>query len=726
MALPLFLRLKYSIQIAEALKIYLILGNFRRITDQLLLMKRNDQRVAKSCSRMATLLLALTISIPLWAQIPEGYYSTAEGKSKAELKSALHKKIKVGKRLSYGSGDSKTWSGFEKTDRHPDGYVWDMYSTNKRYFPGNGGSVSGMNIEHSVAKSWWGGSSNDAYKDLYHLNPSDAAANSARSNYPLGVNNGGEYNLGSIKVGLNTYKSEYNDLCFEPLDEYKGDFARAYLYMFTCYEDYSWTGTKAPSMINENETYPMLKSWAKDLLVEWSRKDPVSSKEINRAEAIYKIQENRNPFIDYPELVEYLWGNKVGQAFTTNQTDPVITSPAQGATIQLPGTHYTTPSKAEVQVLAKRLTGELTLALSGSGTSKFTLSASKITKEEAIAGKAVTITFTPTKAETATAQLTISGGGVANPIVVTIGATAIDNFSALPASNIGTAGFRANWTPSSTATDYELNVYQIIRESSGGFKSIVETNFDAMPQGWSSKGYTLVSSGEVKMASGNQNGILVSPALDLSTAATLTIKAKQYGSDNGAKIYIVVDGQTLSTITTEVAYKVYTVEMPAATKASVVEIQTDKGKRVYITDMAITTGSETIREQSVAGFPMRTGLTNAFDVKGLVPGSLYYYTVRNIGVQTSLSAVIEVQTKSATSIEETKLGQVTLTIRGKMLYLYNLPQSSTIRVIDVKGRQLAVRNNTVGNDSISINATGMVIVKLSYGKATRTEKMVVK
>ena len=84
------------------------------------------------------------------------------------------------------------------------------------------------------------------------------------------------------------------------------------------------------------------------------------------------------------------------------------------------------------------------------------------------------------------------------------------------------------------------------------------------------------------------------------------------------------------------------------------------------------------------------------------------------------------QTKSATSIEETKLGQVTLTIRGKMLYLYNLPQSSTIRVIDVKGRQLAVRNNTVGNDSISINATGMVIVKLSYGKATRTEKMVVK
>jgi endonuclease I len=114
---------------------------------------------------------------------------------------------------------------------------------NKRYFSGNGGSVSGMNIEHSVAKSWWGGTNNNAYKDLYHLNPSDATANSARSNYPLGINNGSKFDNGSIKVGNNTYSTEYSGLCFEPLDEYKGDFARAYMYMFTCYEDLSWTGT---------------------------------------------------------------------------------------------------------------------------------------------------------------------------------------------------------------------------------------------------------------------------------------------------------------------------------------------------------------------------------------------------------------------------------------------------------------------------------------------------
>jgi endonuclease I len=128
-----------------------------------------------------------------------------------------------------------------------------------------------MNIEHSVAKSWWGGTNNNAYKDLYHLNPSDATANSARSNYPLGINNGSKFDNGSIKVGNNTYSTEYSGLCFEPLDEYKGDFARAYMYMFTCYEDLSWTGTNAPTMLNANETWPMLKPWAKDLLLTWSR-----------------------------------------------------------------------------------------------------------------------------------------------------------------------------------------------------------------------------------------------------------------------------------------------------------------------------------------------------------------------------------------------------------------------------------------------------------------------
>ena len=241
------------------------------------------------------------------------YYKAADGKSGAQLKTALHSIIKVGKRLTYGSGPGRTWSGFEKTDLHPNGHVWDMYSNNKVKFPGGGEAAPGMNIEHSVAKSWWGGKENDAYKDLYHLNPSNIQANSARSSFPLGIVKNGQV-TGTIKVGANSYGTTYNGTSFEPLDEYKGDFARAYLYMFTCYEDLTWSSSNAKTMLT-SARYPMLQAWAAQMLVEWSRMDPPSKKELDRAEAIYKIQQNRNPYIDYPELVEYLWGNKTGKPF---------------------------------------------------------------------------------------------------------------------------------------------------------------------------------------------------------------------------------------------------------------------------------------------------------------------------------------------------------------------------------------------------------------------------
>jgi len=262
--------------------------------------------------KLTTSFFLLFAAFWVVAQLPANYYLSAEGKSGKELKTALHLTIKVGTRASYGSG---TWTGFEKSDLHPDGYVWDMYSLEKRYFPGGGSAPGGMNIEHSVAKSWWGGSNNDAYKDMYHLNPSDQRANSARGSYPPGINNGSTFNNGSIKVGKNTYGTEYTGASFEPLDEYKGDFARAYMYMFTCYENFSWTGTSAPTMIVANETWPMLKPWAKNMLLEWHRKDPVSTKERNRMAAIYKIQNNRNPYIDYPELVEFIWGSSTTQAW---------------------------------------------------------------------------------------------------------------------------------------------------------------------------------------------------------------------------------------------------------------------------------------------------------------------------------------------------------------------------------------------------------------------------
>ena len=92
--------------------------------------------------------------------------------------------------------------------------------------------------------------------------------------------------------------------------------------MGTAYEHYTrkWDSTITESMM-EPDTYPTLKPWAVQLLLQWTRQDPVSQKELTRVENVYTIQRNRNPFIDYPDLIEYIWGNKVGTAWHFSATD---------------------------------------------------------------------------------------------------------------------------------------------------------------------------------------------------------------------------------------------------------------------------------------------------------------------------------------------------------------------------------------------------------------------
>ena len=115
---------------------------------------------------------------------------------------------------------------------------------------------------------------------------------------------------------------------FCPADEYKGDFARAYFYIATCYGDsLTWLATGEPGVAMTNSGWQEFRPWLRDLLVDWHRLDPVSEKEKTRAVEVNKIQGNRNPFIDYPELVEYIWGDKQGvqvdfRSLTQSYGDP--------------------------------------------------------------------------------------------------------------------------------------------------------------------------------------------------------------------------------------------------------------------------------------------------------------------------------------------------------------------------------------------------------------------
>lgn len=243
------------------------------------------------------------------------YYQSADGLKKEALKTALYNILVDHTQIPYGSGSSKsTWWAFYVTDQTSDGKVLNRYSSAEFSFGTRGSAVSGMNIEHSFPKSWWGGTKNAAYKDLFNLYPSPSADNSQKSNYPMSkvVNVKYDSGEGYDKVGTGSVNGSTQS-CWEPGDGWKGDFARAYMYMAVCYQDFTWTGTGLQTL--ESDTWPTLRQWAYELYRQWSASDKVDNIETARVDAVYGIQGNRNPFVDYPFLCEYIWGDSIDVVF---------------------------------------------------------------------------------------------------------------------------------------------------------------------------------------------------------------------------------------------------------------------------------------------------------------------------------------------------------------------------------------------------------------------------
>lgn len=295
--------------------------------------------------RTSLLWLLLCVVTLLQAQAPAGYYAGAKGKSGRSLKTALYAIIADHTARSYNN----LWDDFRKTDARADGKVWDMYSSKTNFTFGTDqagnykteGDV--YNREHSFPKSWF----NDGkpmYTDLFHLVPTDGYVNGRRSNYPFGetsspkwTSSGGFSRLGPCST------PGYTGTVFEPNDEYKGDFARIYFYMATAYEGQiaNWS-----SPMLAGNAYPAYSSWAIDMLLRWAKEDPVSQKEIDRNNAVYGIQHNRNPYVDFPGLEQYVWGTQTSTAFdpdnytggsTTPGPEPEPGTPAAPAFSPAPG-----------------------------------------------------------------------------------------------------------------------------------------------------------------------------------------------------------------------------------------------------------------------------------------------------------------------------------------------------------------------------------------------------
>ena len=268
------------------------------------------------------------------SQPPAGYYDSAGELTGKALQQALHDIIDNHTVVSY----SGLYSCFITTDVKPGSVVWDMYSDMPGGTPAyvyyySGGQECGnydseadcYNREHSFPKSWFDNESSPMYSDLFHIYPTDGYVNNRRANYPMGETASATWTSTNGSMVGPSSLSGYSGIVFEPIDEYKGDFARTYFYMATRYygEDSSWPGS---DMTTGAEPKP----WAMTMLLAWHRTDAVSTKETDRNNEVYKYQNNRNPFIDDPQFAEKIWGtlNPVSEIAADNVAALLYPNPA--------------------------------------------------------------------------------------------------------------------------------------------------------------------------------------------------------------------------------------------------------------------------------------------------------------------------------------------------------------------------------------------------------------
>lgn len=439
---------------------------------------------------MKKLILSFLLCLGLSAQaVNQAYYSSLDGKSGNELREALTQLLYT-KHTTFVSYNWDFPYDYDSNGNMLDIYSSCGYNNHNTYPTSYKCCCDAVNREHVVCQSNFGGSSNNGkvpqYSDRHHLYPVDGRANGHRSDLPFGECSGGKH--GTCNSASTIIPSEGTSTCanhefgrsgastfsvalpsgggsvYEVGDEYKGDIARAILYMVVRYatkeycrlpdgaknastalktpNDYpvtAWANTtrdKVGQMFSPSlSTNHGLSDYGKALLLKWHRQDPVSQKEIDRNDGVESAQGNRNPFVDYPCLVEYLWGDYADQTVSLssligswetgfsgngccNSATPSIIRPTED--IDLGATSTGVAVTRSVIVQGANLTSGLNLSVTGTDASMFTLSQKSMSQSVATNGKAITVTYLPTASGNHTATLTISGGGLSSVHEVTL------------------------------------------------------------------------------------------------------------------------------------------------------------------------------------------------------------------------------------------------------------------------------------------------------------------
>lgn len=272
--------------------------------------------------RLLVGLFLIFFSLALQAQ-PLTYYQNAWGKKGGILRSELNDIISVHTKLPYTSSNTDTWDVLKVSDRDTANVsnVLLIYAGVSVDGPQEYNSGNGWTREHVWPRSLGGFTTSiGPGTDVHNLKPADGGLNSLRSNYEyddLGTG-GSAVNYNGSATG-NRYDGPQG--LFEPRDAVKGDLARIILYMDLRYEG---EGSEPNLSVTNSLNNGGLTFAVKSTLLQWHFQDTVDAFERRRNDVIDSMQGNRNPFIDHPELVHYLYGDSTNVSWYPVMEDGII------------------------------------------------------------------------------------------------------------------------------------------------------------------------------------------------------------------------------------------------------------------------------------------------------------------------------------------------------------------------------------------------------------------
>lgn len=498
--------------------------------------------------------------------------STTINNGGASFLDALQTKISDATTISYDG--LKT--AYKTSDAIPGSngqYIYDVYGGFQFTFTTSIGTYKNegdvYNREHSVPKSWFS-ENKPAYSDLIHVIPADGKINGYRSNYAFGEVQTADYSFSFPARSYNGYQYQEagvskkgspksilgvtpnTSTVFEPDDQYKGDFARIYMYFAVRYGNTSCQATSGDGGKIFSSNYPYLTTYGKALVKKWHEQDPVSEKELTRNDAVESLQGNRNPFVDYPS-----WADKI---FDTNYGgedggDTPITPTLDSISVK------TAPNKLTYTEGEKFDPTGLVITRSYSDGNEDTLSYS---------GNTSLFTFSPsllTSLTTSHKSITITVGGKSTTQAITV-------------NPVSSGGDDSGDTNTPTRTVYET---QDVNELVGSVDYSSGSEKCSTGISTSKSGYTTTENNSLRMGSGSQLGTLTIN----SDNSFNVIKAKiqRYGSDTGVNITIGEQNHDIEDVS---SYNEYVTELDTSVKEISIST-TAKSKRIYVESVYLYT-----------------------------------------------------------------------------------------------------------------------------------------